>query len=304
MRVEHLRATVAGALALALGACGGAGGGGVNPTPFVPTPTPTPTPGPTGLTVIEAATSSQEFAVKGGAIAVPRGGEPTVSIAGAQQPRIRYDATTDTYEIQVPAREWQALRLDAGNGSPNLLATADHTFLSLVEFAGTGYKYSALGRWTRVGDGLFGGIAFGIPTAGGAVPISGSATYLGTLFGFTTETEFDSLAGAEMAGWIDGSITLLFDFAAGTLSGNIKPRVWTYAYSADLPTLNFINTVYSTGSTTFSGKFDTDLAGGNAFSGQFTGPAAQELIGSFLFPYKSPSDAKVYQASGGFVAKK
>lgn len=301
MRVQHLHATAAGALALALGACSGGGGGGVNPTPFVPTPTPTPTP--TGLTVIEAADSSQEFAGKGATIELGQDGNPAVSTADSEQIRIRYNAATKTYEVQVPGAQWMALRLGAAGGGDNHLATSDHTFLALIEFAETGYQYSALARWNRQSEGLFGGIAFGIPTRAGAVPVSGSATYMGTIAGHSTESDFDYLAGTEVTGWIDGSITLLFNFGAGTLSGSIEPTVWTYTYQADLPILTFINTVYSVGSTTFSGQFDTSLAGANAFSGQFTGPAAQELIGSFQFPYRSPDDGNVYQATGAFVGK-
>ena len=67
--------------------------------------------------------------------------------------------------------------------------------------------------------------------------------------------------------------------------------------------MQFTNTVYSTGSTTFSGKFDSTLSGANSFSGLFTGPAAQELIGNFTFPYASPADHHDYQAAGAFVAK-
>jgi hypothetical protein len=66
----------------------------------------------------------------------------------------------------------------------------------------------------------------------------------------------------------------------------------------------FRETVYSTGSTTFSGKFDTDLPGVNSFSGLFTGPHAEELIGNFAIPYRSPINSQVYQADGAFVGKK
>jgi hypothetical protein len=50
--------------------------------------------------------------------------------------------------------------------------------------------------------------------------------------------------------------------------------------------------------------FDTDVAGLNGFSGQFTGPKAEELIGNFAFPYRSPVDGKIYQADGAFVGSR
>ena len=87
------------------------------------------------------------------------------------------------------------------------------------------------------------------------------------------------------------------------LSGSISPVLYL-GDVYNLPSLQFINTVYSAGSTTFSGKFDSALSGANSFSGLFTGPAAQELLGSLAFPYTSPVDSKNYQAAGAFVAKR
>ncbi len=103
-------------------------------------------------------------------------------------------------------------------------------------------------------------------------------------------------------GVILGDIDLGFNFGAGTLSGSINP-ILDLGTHYNLPSLQFTNTVYSTGSTTFSGKFDSTLSGANSFSGLFTGPAAQELIGNFTFPYASPADHHNYQAAGAFVAK-
>jgi hypothetical protein len=42
----------------------------------------------------------------------------------------------------------------------------------------------------------------------------------------------------------------------------------------------------------------------NSFSGLFTGPHAEELIGNFAFPYQSPIDNQTYQADGAFVGAK
>jgi hypothetical protein len=62
--------------------------------------------------------------------------------------------------------------------------------------------------------------------------------------------------------------------------------------------------VYSVGSPTFSGKFNTSVPGLNAFSGLFAGPAAGEAAGNFAFPYFSPFDGSAQQAAGAFIAKK
>ena len=151
------------------------------------------------------------------------------------------------------------------------------------------------------GDKL-GAVAFGIPTPAGGVPATGSATFSGSIFGQTTETYFNGLYMQTVPGNILGDIDLSFNFGGGTLSGSISPSLYMDTLQK-LPSLQFTNTVYSIGSATFSGKFDSTLNGANSFSGLFTGPAAQELIGSFTFPYASPADHHDYQAAGAFVAK-
>jgi hypothetical protein len=105
---------------------------------------------------------------------------------------------------------------------------------------------------------------------------------------------------------MSGGIQLNFDFGLGSLSGNITPSIFYYATYDDysLSPISFRNAVYSRGSTTFSGQFDTNLPGLNSFSGLFTGPNAQELIGNFALPYQSPIDGQTYQADGGFVGAK
>jgi hypothetical protein len=146
-------------------------------------------------------------------------------------------------------------------------------------------------------DGVNSGLnAVGIATAAGGVPLTGIATYSGQILGQTSEHHSDG------NGWpVDGSITLSFDFGAGSLSGSITPNLHQ---GFDLGTINFRDTVYSTGSTTFSGKFDTNAAGVNSVSGMFTGPNAQELIGNWALPYHSPIDGQDYQAEGAFVGAK
>jgi hypothetical protein len=257
------------------------------------------------VAIIGSATTSQTFRGKGATVTLPMtdstGGR--LSTSDAAQLEVRYDAASGKYEVQLPSSQsWQAIAPDPSNGS-NLYRTSGTApvFVS-IESAGAGYQYSALASWSNADIGLFGGLAFGIPTPAGGVPTSGTATYSGEIAGHSTESYFDGLAGANFTASVEGDISLSFNFTAGTLSGSISPIVYLFD-RVSLDTLAFTNTVYSAGNTNFSGKFDTSLSGINAFSGQFTGPQAQELIGSFAFPYKSPVDGHTYQAGGGFVAK-
>jgi hypothetical protein len=171
----------------------------------------------------------------------------------------------------------------------------------------TSAQYSGLILWGAGGEDDYdlGIEAVGIATPQSGIPIAGSANYAGQLRGNTWEVvpyAPNTYSGA----YIDGPIALSFDFGLGSLSGSISPSLVnaTNNTSSALGTINFLNTVYSTGSTTFSGTFNTSLPGVNGFNGLFTGPNAQELIGNFAFPYQSPFDGLTYQADGAFVAKK
>jgi hypothetical protein len=272
--------------AFALAACGGGGGGlasgGSTPPPI--TPPPPPPPLSEAPAIIPAAMTSQQFAVMGMVTGDAFQNGPTID--SSVQIKVRYDASSQSYEVMLPdSGDWQKIAPSGTSyqGTSVLLwpAEGDH-------------QYSRLLTWN---DGVNSGLnAVGIATAAGGVPLTGIATYSGQILGQTSEHHSDG------SGWpIDGSITLSFNFGAGSLSGSITPNLHQ---GFDLGTINFRDTVYSTGSTTFSGKFDTNAAGVNSVSGMFTGPNAQELIGNWALPYHSPIDGQDYQAEGAFVGAK
>jgi hypothetical protein len=97
-----------------------------------------------------------------------------------------------------------------------------------------------------------------------------------------------------------------FDFAAGKLSGQIAPELqcWNCLWGTPLATSAFTQTVFSKGSTSFSGKFDTTLPGANWFSGIFAGPNAAEAMAKFQAPYVDPFTSANQEMSGVWVAKK
>lgn len=293
---------------LALSACGGGGGGGVK-VASTPTPSPTPTPTPPAATptanFLAKPLQSQEFTVYGGT-ATTAGAAP--STATADLPRVRYDSAADRYDVMVPGGQWAQV-VDSPSSSGDGLNTAwvignvasmtnytapNHSAAERVyDFSSLSFVYEGL-RTT--------GIAFGVPTPAANVPTLGSASFAGLLLGASDEI-VDYWDWGLYNAQIGGTINLAFDFSAGTLSGAVNPTVYGYDIHS-LPEMAFTNTVYSTGSATFSGTFATALPGANSFAGQFTGPAAQELIGSFAFPYVSPENGQTYSAAGGFVAKK
>ena len=301
--MTYWRTILLAGVALGLMACGGGGGGGGGG--LNSTPTPPPPPPPQGSTAVEIFQSpaSQEFA----------------TIGSGDTLRIRYDAGSGLYEVMPGAQGWKTLIDDptAGPfaGQPNQAfvfagtATSQSYFYILAHYRSTEptakYQYSNLAAWGNRNGGidLVGQhVAFGMATPSAAIPVTGTATYNGMIAGTTSETldgSFEAIAN----GYVQGSINLAFNFGGGTLSGSISPIVYL-GDSRALGTLAFTNTVYSAGSTSFSGKFDTPISGLNAFSGLFTGPKANELIGKFAFPYTSPFDGKVAQATGAFIGKR
>jgi hypothetical protein len=293
-------------LAMNLAACGGGGsGGGVESLPPPPPLAATSFP-----SIITAASASQEFSTRGASYASPQVFESesdvsNPSLADNSQMDVRYNAASKTYEIQLPADSaWQPIAPAATypppsdnlflyrGGAPDHVGVFDHR---------SDLQYSALLEWFT--DTSSGFSAIGIATPPGAVPIAGSASYAGSILGASSETHFDKWEAAWLPGRIGGDINLSFNFGSGTLSGNVNPTLFLgTAYS--LPSLNFTSTIYSNGSTTFSGTFGSALAGQNSFSGLFTGPNAQELIGNFAFPYASPLNGATQQAAGAFAGRK
>ena len=103
-----------------------------------------------------------------------------------------------------------------------------------------------------------------------------------------------------------GSITLNFDFGAGTLSGHMDPQYAPVWDAVSLGTYAFTDTVFSKGSTSFSGSFLTPAGatGASSFQGSFNGPNAAEAMGSWAAPFYDPDYNWHGTMSGVFGAKK
>ena len=108
---------------------------------------------------------------------------------------------------------------------------------------------------------------------------------------------------------IDGTVALNFDFAKGSLSGGMTLFLSSYS-ELPLGTFTFKDTIFSAGGTAYSGAFNTPGTGVNSVAGRFTGPAAQETIGSWALPFvlttgnnEVAADGLNHQAFGAFIAK-
>jgi hypothetical protein len=160
-----------------------------------------------------------------------------------------------------------------------------------------------MASWASRQAGGGGYVAFGSATPAGAVPVTGSASYAGLVEGVTDVVE-DMGEWGKVAVGATGTVGLSFDFGAGKLDGSMSLRTASSFQPVDLGTFAFKDTVFSVGSTTYSGKFATAAAGNNFFLGRFTGPNAEETIGAWALPFLYSGDNQTHHANGAWIAKR
>jgi hypothetical protein len=230
-----------------------------------------------------------------------------------------YSAADNSYTVQLPTFNAGKLVTQGGSGSLNPDGTwrdLESTFNRVTDGASTALQdvtvtldyapssqltYTSFGSWadpkaptawTSNPTGVF---VYGIPTASGDVPVTGAATYAGTIRGLT-DRDF----------YVGGQISLNFDFAAGSLSGTMSPYYYPIWDAVGLGTYTFTNTVFAKGATTFSGSFipPSGVAGPSSFHGRFNGPQAAELMGSWNAPFVDTVNGISGSMSGVFGGKK
>ena len=127
---------------------------------------------------------------------------------------------------------------------------------------------------------------------------TGSATFTALVRGSDVDKQ----------GMIQGTASLLFDFSAGKLSGHMDPVYMSYSGMGETEPLgryDFANTIYARGSTSFSGQLsNSSFSQSGTFNGQFTGPAAQELMSTWSAPFHNPISNTDSQMFGVLVGKR
>jgi hypothetical protein len=216
---------------------------------------------------------------------------------------VSYDAVARTYTFDVPYAPPGTAQVNESNNQywacPNGCTTAINIkkpqaldpaldYVTLASY----YDYD----WS--GAEPFGYFAFGVPTASGDVPVTGSASYQASVLGGTPDYAFS----------IAGSASLQFNFGAGTLAGQLNPILIetgsVYSETA-LPTYSFVNTVFGVGNTSFSGGLQTSGTSElGSFNGMFMGPAAIELMARWKAPYYNPKLQIWSQMFGVLAGKK
>ena len=224
---------------------------------------------------------------------------------------VTYDALLERYVMVVPSMGNYFYRKSAGDVDPDwligTLASEVRTFeqgqvnvlkpsnsqLTLTYTTLAGYN-------TSTSDVPYGWFAFGQPTTRGSVPVTGSASYNAIIRG-----SISNMNGPQVL----GSAALSFDFGAGSLSGHLDPVLHDPSglgfQDIVLGRYDLISTVYASGSGVFSADLsNSKMSGLGSLNGQFTGPAAQELMARWSAPFQYPGFNDFSQIFGVLVGKK
>lgn len=266
---------ITGVLAALVAACGGGGGGGVSSTPAAPLapPPPPPPPPPAGGTPSAAPfglTADAQFPTVGDAL------------------DIRWNAGVGVYEVRMPDKDWERLSIGYSSAKFDEHYPASGAYGLRIE-KDLPYQHTKLGSLLEnAWGGVTGRLAFGMPTAAGDVPTTGSASYTANLWG--TGTGAGAVPGSGTYYEVTGTAKLSFDFGAGILAGHMQPKLTGPTGAFDTPRYDFAQTLFAAGSRTFSGSFAVPgSTASSQFSGQFTGPQAAELMASWRAPFADPT---------------
>jgi hypothetical protein len=212
----------------------------------------------------------------------------------------RWVDSAKAYEIQLPGQAWDRLELVQSTTANENHRSQSGYYISVTKTLPYQYTNLAYQFESQSGDAV-GVFAYGIPTSTSGVPTTGSASYSAKIFGMPGARS--SQAGYE----IGGDAKLNFDFGSGSLTGYMYPILSDAWFEYDLGQYNFTQTVYSTGSSSFSGKFVVPNGGSTAdtgFDGRFTGPSASELMAQWHAPFRDPYTDQWANLSGLWIGKK
>jgi hypothetical protein len=304
---------MASIMAAHLGGCGG-GGAHVEPIPAVPvTPPPppsppTPPPLPPGPIGLASNAPFKTLSASNDGVGTGQGNLST----GEDVVQFSYSAADNRYTISLPGfqagqlitkyvngqfvgDQWRYISSTGNNVSLGSSAGLQPVTVVLGYAASSGLSYTGIGSWAGSDNPLVrGAFAYGIPTAAGDVPVTGTAAYVGTISGLTN-------SGLD----VFGSVSLSFDFGAATLSGVMRPEIAPVWDAIPLGNYAFKDTVFLKGSTGFSGAFDVSGSSApSSFVGRFTGPQAAELMANWSAPYRNPLNDQWGTMVGVWIAKK
>ncbi|RDE05814.1 hypothetical protein [Sphingomonas aracearum] len=281
-----------------LGACGGGGGGVGSAGSGAPGSgggtTPAPAPANTN---IAALTANQTFAASAASTVTAINTSPAqvVNAAASRAPlQVRYDAATRSYTVESQGRTASFGPADAVTSTRSgeaLYAKPDGSVRDYLTLATTPYtnttpnRYVGLGFWQRntvsTGrqDTSFDSFVYGLETPAGAVPRTGTASYVTDALGFVTTP-----------GKVPRAFTGPGSFDVDLAQGIFATHAYVLEYDLTSPEtrtgggIDYTAGGRLTAGNGFSGNFTyggTDTRVSGTLVGQFFGPGAEEIGATF-----------------------
>ncbi|RYZ09954.1 MAG: hypothetical protein EON61_12060, partial [Alphaproteobacteria bacterium] len=261
--------------------------GGLDPVGAVRTPAIADLTTPTNLSLVESRPGLAVSAVRYD----PSSRSYTLSVTNTGAPGIAYTAEINPADRQAPAPagafDTYATTVLGSPAIGRLLKTTGND-------PALTFTYSSLAAISGVGNADFQNIrnfvAFGVPTPQLDMPIGGTATYSGLAIGAgrTGGNVFE----------LDGTSSFLVDFQQKTFTSALNMTGRDIVSGSVTPYATMRASGYI-GSNMLVSNNTTD---GLNLSGQFFGPDAKELGGTFRVA--QPSGSGMTEMSGAFLAKK
>jgi hypothetical protein len=209
--------------------------------------------------------------------------------------RYRADGSIERIDISTPrvALSWNLAAGDIINNDRPLVYAGDTSVLKFgvlynpLHPAADPWEYQTFGAWADarpIDAGDVGALSVGTPTPGDAIPPLSTATFIGHSAGIYTTSDGTAAYVTESAVSVDVNFfnqELVLNTTGTTLTNIETGTPWTNSP----PTLDVTGTLtYAPGVNSFAGPVTANGATGGmtgTSTGQFYGPAAEELGGVF-----------------------
>jgi hypothetical protein len=207
---------------------------------------------------------------------------------------ITYSAPSNSYQLDVgnPALGVSHVVLSPSSSGSATVLQADlgggaAAFLDIANPATSNLSWTSYGFWDVHASASYTNTAFvtGYATPAAAVPMSGTATYRGSVNGEAFHPDAAGIDGTDFY-QLSGDASLQANFGSGTIAGNLTNMI-TRSFEGETSPWNSVSLLGSISGGQFSGTSGVTSAPANSgslsgaatgtFAGMFFGPNAQEL---------------------------
>ena len=291
---------------LSLSACGG-GGGGSSASSSSPLVTFSQVGANSQVTVANGISNEVDYTYNVGTSKITTLSNYNAGQAGANVVA-SYDASKNIGTVKLNTAggtsiSWNTATDSIGtlliNSNVEYITSANGQNYSLIANPyDLGWDYQTFGTWVTgggTGSGKAGNYSIGLPTSGSSIPTSGTATYTGYTGG-----RYSASGGEDY--YTSSNLTANANYATRsiTLSSTGTKVTRDLLNQFNFNNINFTGTMtYSAASNDITGTILTTSGLNGTVKGQFYGPLANEIGGSF-----TATGAGIELYSGAFGAKK